>query len=132
MPARAAHRRGKIATQELAGGLEKSGGRTVDRQECAQRQIFQIEQQVAVERDGARDRERREGGAVEQRQLLELIRVEAAHAALLDRVDQALELAPGCLARAAELAALEHDCGRGRGSGGGEIVELRGGGGEVL
>ena len=114
MPTRRAHRGRQLVAEECAQPSERTDARTVDRQERPQRKVFQIEQQIAVERDGARHRQRRERGAVEDRQPLQLVERERAHAAPLDPGDQAFELAPAVLAALAELAALEHELGLAR------------------
>src|ERR1700747_2148932 len=104
MPARGAYCRRQIAREEIPDALSCVDARTVDAQKGAQREILQIAQQIAVERDRARDRERRQGGTIEDRQALQLVERERAGAAPLDPVDQRLEIAPARLSPLAELA----------------------------
>ncbi len=92
MPAGRAHGRRQIASEERAQALERIGARPIDRQERPQRETLEIEQQVAVERDGARHRQRRQRSAIEDRQPLQLVERQGPHPTPLDPVDQALEL----------------------------------------
>src|SRR5262245_33017406 len=111
MPARGTHRGWQLAPEKKAQTLERVGARAVNRQEGAKREILEVEQQVAVEGDGARDRQRRERCAIEDGQPLQLVERKPAHAMALDPIDQSFELAPALRPPLAELAALEHELG---------------------
>src|ERR1700730_1386266 len=111
MPARPAHRRRKPIAQKVGEPLRQAGSRSVDHEKRPQREVLEIEKQIAVERDAARDRKRRQGRAVEHRQALQLLRRERGYAALLDQADKPVELAPASLSTAAKFAALQHQLG---------------------
>ena len=109
VPARGTHRGRQLPPEECPQPFDRIDARPVDGQERPQRKALQVKQQVAVERDGTRDRQRRERGAIEDRQSLQLVERQRAHATSLDPADEAFELAPARLASLAEFAALEDE-----------------------
>jgi hypothetical protein len=115
MPERAPHRHRKAAPQKTAERLLNADPRSIDDEEGPQHQVFQIEHQIAVERDGPRDGERRRCGAVQQGQLLQLVGRKVCDATALDARDQIFQRPPGALAALAKLGAAQHDFRRGRG-----------------
>ena len=85
---------GKSQPEEIAQPLDRADARPVDHQEGAQRKVLEIEQKVAVERDGARNRQRGQRRAVKDRQPLQLVQRERADAAPLEPPHQPFKLAP--------------------------------------
>ena len=111
VPARGAHGCRQIVNEECAQPFERADARSIDREIGAQRQVFEIEQQIAVERDGARHRQRGQRRAIKHRQPLQFVERQRAHAAPLDAAHQLFQLAPAVLAAFAKLAAFEHKLG---------------------
>jgi hypothetical protein len=103
VPAQLAHHRGEAPAHEGGGGLERRPLGSVDAHVRAGGQALQVFQHVAVERDHARDRQRREGGAVEHGQPRQLRRRQHPQPAGLAAGDERGQLDPGRLALAAEL-----------------------------
>ena len=94
VPTGGAHRGRQLVPEECAQSLDRARSRPVDGQKCSQRKAFQVKEEIAVERDRTRNRQRGKRGAVEDRQPLQLVERQRAHAAPLDAADQPFELAP--------------------------------------
>jgi hypothetical protein len=86
----------------------------IDEEIGAAGEAFEIVDEVAIERDAARDGERGKRRGVERGQAQQLRRLQGADAALLGAADEIVEGSPGRLALAAEVKTLEMQLGHRR------------------
>src|SRR5579864_3879559 len=104
-----AHRAREAAAEELGERLAGPPLAAVDAEIGAAGKRRQVGQQVLVQADRPRHRERADGAAVERRQAVELGRRQAPGASRLEGLDQPLELPPRRLALATEPCRFQGD-----------------------
>src|SRR5262245_3862157 len=107
MPTVVAHRARKAPTEKVPNRFAEVTPGAVDREIGPRRKRLQVLEQVAIQRDRASHRERRQGSPVEHRQPRQVARAKPRQPLLLQPKKQRFELAPGGFALGAEGRALE-------------------------